>query len=88
MNLRFRRVRGEIDALESEDVVLGVFAVLEWVFARHGQRAVGVWGDVGGGAPEGFGGGGGGQQGGGEGEELHGGKGWLRGCMGGGVVVW
>lgn len=75
MNLRFGRVRREIDALEGQDVVLRVFAVLEWVLAGHGQRAVGVWGDVGGGAPEGFGGGGGGQQGGGKGEELHGGEG-------------
>lgn len=37
---RFRRVWAQINFLDGEDVVLGVFAVLERVLARH--REVGV----------------------------------------------
>ena len=72
--LRLGRVRAQVHALECEDVVLGVLAVLERVVAGDFEGFV-EWGDVDGAAeeagPRGYGGG---QEGRGEEvEELHGG---------------
>jgi len=69
-DLRCRWVRAEVDALDLEQVVLGVRAVLQRVLAGHLERL--VQGGLGAAEEAGrFGGGGRCQEGGGDGEELH-----------------
>jgi hypothetical protein len=40
VDLRLGRVGVQVDALEVEDVVLGVVAVVQWVVAGDGKRVV------------------------------------------------
>ena len=51
-DVRFGRVGVQVDALEGQDVVFGVLAVLEWVLAGHGERVI-PWREGGGAGEEG-----------------------------------